>query len=880
MAAIIAVGAYPCSAETEEKSDAEFSVVCDLLSRIGIPAAADDAERNAPVTRAEYAELLCRMLCIDSAAASEKRYFADVEADSEINILAERGIFLADGENFDPDSPISEQDVIASLVRALGYEPYVRVQGKGMQEYARVAKRIGMIRDTALSGSASKEYILRAIYNTLHIARYELQSVAGDETVYGTTERADNTILSQLYDVYWTSGQVTDNGITSLAGKSDIGDGRAVIDGVLYRDTDHTASDFIGYDVLVYYKAKQDRESREILCVYPENRNEIFEFGANGTVFGLKEISFYKENSAKTCRRGFDPAKDTVIKNGVALSGNLYRELQNIGKNAAFKLIENEYGKVLVCSEFENVLVKLTDPAKGLIYTDHEGKFKEIDINRIAETVQIVSLGSNQPQDIDSVSKDALLSVEMSADGSYLKIYICNKLVSGTVSKITKKDDTVVTIDDAEYTLADGFEARYRNFGLGSCGMFKLDKAGHIGIWTQRAQNDPMIGYLYRMAYKNGTFDDVLMLKIYNEKKEHVTLQCEKKVRLNDTVVTENELFSRLCKSEGELQRQLVQYRVNTDGKLCEIHTVASAKAERTTEDEIWQVAPKALRYYKKDGRTFDDLYPLSTSTIVFCVPGESIQPDEDLFRITNYAYFAENEHSVALYKFTDENPYVNIAVYSYANRTEVEEVQSSEMDYKTDTILVNEILQAVNPKGNLAYKLTGLRNGGAVELFFAENDPQGIIATLGGGDIIRTKNNYDNEIYQVERVFDYSEQMPEWNRGKNPDEYTFSNTWFYDKTRYAYGYLDRKFIYYIAPGKTPRSVFTVKDFYHPDYFEIFTQNTAAAKLIVYDGARRGYQAYKGSVNEIVDRYSSEDAYTKVFLQYKEADIATMIFYR
>ena len=877
---IIGMCAYPCSAASENDENAELSVVCDLLSHIGVQAQADDAELNAPMTRAEYAGLLSRVLDTDTAAAGSKRYFPDVEAGSAINILAERGIFWGDGDGFRPDSPISEQEVVISLVRAVGYEPYVKVRGRDLQDYLLTAKKLGIIQSFAQSRDAAREYVLRAVYNTLHIELYELQSIVGDTAVYGAAGNGGGTILSEIHDIYWTTGQVTDNGITSFTGRSNAGDGYAVIGGEQYRDSSRAAADYIGYDVLAYYKSERTGGNREILFVYPKNGNKIFEFGGDGTLVTQNEISFYTEDYSEKCRRSFDLSKDTVIKNGVALNGNIYAELQSIGKNSSFRLVENKFGKVLICCEFENALVRLTDSARGLIYTDHDGRFKEIDIKNAAETVHIVSPGSNREEDIYSIGKDALISVELSSDGSYMKIYICNKLVSGTVSKISKKGGTAVTVDGGEYVLADGFETKYNSFGLGSSGIFKLDKLGHIGAWTQRTQSNLTIGYLYRAAYKNEAFKDVLTVKIYNEKKEHAVLECEKTVKLNGSAVTSDVLYSRLLKSSGELQRQLVQYRVNTDGKLCELYTAAFAKEDRAAENGIWQVAPKALRYYKKDGRTFDDLYPLGASTIVFCVPGENITPDEDLFRLTSYSYFAENEHSVTLYKLTDENPYVDIVVYSYANRTEIEEVQSSEMDYKTDIILINEIVREINSRGETAYKLTGLRNGGAVELFFAENDPNGIIATLDSGDIIRTKANYDNEIYLVEKVFDYSEQLPEWNRGKNPEEYTFSNTWFYDETRYAYGYLDRKYVYYIAPGKTPRSVFTVKDFYNPDYFEIFTLNTAAAKLIVYDGERRGYKAYKGSVNEIADRQSTENGFAKVFLQYKEADIAAMIFYK
>ncbi len=159
--------------------DSDFFSAIESLAGLGIINGYDDGtfRPEGTITRAEAATLICRMLGVEHEAEMiTKQVFDDVPqnhwAAGYVAKAVELGIVNGVGNNlFAPNNHLTEEQIVAMLIRANGYEPKPANSDNWALGYIIKASEIGIISDISLirNVAAKRETVAQLIYNSINL---------------------------------------------------------------------------------------------------------------------------------------------------------------------------------------------------------------------------------------------------------------------------------------------------------------------------------------------------------------------------------------------------------------------------------------------------------------------------------------------------------------------------------------------------------------------------------------------------------------------------------------------------------------------------------------------------------------------------------------
>lgn len=286
--------------------DASYLEAVTMLSKLGIINGYEDGTflPDNTITRAEAAKVLvCALNAEDSAKGmADQELFTDVPkthwAAGYVNYAANFGIIAGRGNGiFDPESPVSYEEIVKMVVAMLGYTPVANIKGGYPTGYLYVANSVAKITKgaTGTTGDAAKRWVVaRLVFNSLETKIMEPEKWSASDPEY---IKGDDTLLKDYLEVTKVEGVITD---TFLA-KADFQDKEdqdvdlliSTIDGKTKRalendnisynsmpgdtytvDANGTyAEDYLGYTVVAYVK-DFDEGSDVLVAVAPKaNKN-------------------------------------------------------------------------------------------------------------------------------------------------------------------------------------------------------------------------------------------------------------------------------------------------------------------------------------------------------------------------------------------------------------------------------------------------------------------------------------------------------------------------------------------------------------------------------------------------------------------------------
>ena len=131
--------------------NAAYAEAVEYVSEAGIMEGKNcgNFDPEGPVTRAEMAAIICRMLYETENLPSEER-FSDVPvshwANGYVSKVAELGIVNGYGDgNFGPGDTVSYEQAVTMIVRAVGLEEVAAEAGGYPEGYLEVAKDMGLL---------------------------------------------------------------------------------------------------------------------------------------------------------------------------------------------------------------------------------------------------------------------------------------------------------------------------------------------------------------------------------------------------------------------------------------------------------------------------------------------------------------------------------------------------------------------------------------------------------------------------------------------------------------------------------------------------------------------------------------------------------------
>ena len=264
----------------EQKEAEEFAYQKELsfLTKLGIiDEISFDASKE--LTRGEACSVVVKMMHgEDDFAASRERYFVDVPEEHRyfdaVSDAARLGIINGcDNSYFMPESPITYMQLYKMLIVALGYSDAAELSGgypAGYLKYTQNLKINDKIKkkgDENVSWADAVILIFTALDTDLCVVEKLTDSVE-----YAV--RKDETLLSEVFNIYGTSGIMTDTPISGLAtAYSSLQSGNVIIGGEIYADATSADYENIGRYVKVYYIENEGDLKRAFLITPDDKRN-------------------------------------------------------------------------------------------------------------------------------------------------------------------------------------------------------------------------------------------------------------------------------------------------------------------------------------------------------------------------------------------------------------------------------------------------------------------------------------------------------------------------------------------------------------------------------------------------------------------------------
>ncbi len=894
MCICLLLGAVPSMAAGTDVSG-DFEEAAGLLNVIGV-ALEEFVNVQQSLTRLQFAELVAKMRSIPMKNSGGRSYFTDVPTDSFVNVMAEAGIFIGDEERrFVPDRPITMQEACGALVRAVGYEAYAKVKGGKITDYAIVAKRIGLLDKTVGTVSVTYENAVKMIYNALHLNVYEGTLYGSDGKVTYSESQNGDTVLSIYHGIRFSTGVVTDNGITSLSGASSAGRGRMIINGKSYSTAGHEFEEYIGLKVTAYYRDEQEDGSGRIIYVVPHG-NEVLKIAAED-FDGLKNgaLTYYSGDNTRT--ETLDLSEISVIYNGAAVTDGVRDAFEIVQGSISLYDNDGDCGwDVAVIGETEDVIIQSVDWESHTVYTDGSSNIKILRLFDDGKCFfSIRSAVSGEEISPNFLKQGTQISVQASKDKSRIIILAQTETISGTVESLGKSRGgkfEYAVIDGTEYELAAAFSKKYGKLEIGMSGTFTLNIYGRISSFTVEKLNSTVQGYVYQMGYEDDSIEGgVLSLRVFNENNEHLTLKCASKVRVDGETLTPLQLRNKLYKVEerfGEvitiasLKRQLIAYKLNSKGEISYIDLPAESQDAREQEGSLWLVdktmpTRKGMRFDIAQ-QTFGHTYPLyavNEKTKIFIVPSTTVEkPDERDFSVipfkVNDLYANSTTYDVELYKTVSEHPYIETVVHVLGAEPSIGRFEN--------VIMIKHIENVLDENGLEMPVIYGLQANSEIMVYVDANalvtrgstDETAALSDIGEGDIISVSKNALGYVSYIKLEFDYSEDMPYWGNGLESDTYRGEGR----SRRFTYGTVKDK---YVSGDSSNLSLVM----FGADGGDVTaTYGLKSSSVMIYDARGREETAYIGSLAEVTDEASaSSSAPARVFTHWSGNILKSIFFY-
>lgn len=550
MVPCINVTAFAADEDSAETNNASTRYI-DLFSKLGV--FAEDYEATAEITRAQYAQMLAKLLNYDENMLSAMRgeSYSDVSVDytfsNEINLMNALGIMGAKEENkFCPEDKLTMDEAVMSMVRLLGYTIAAEDAGGYPKGYNQIADSLDICRgipSELMTPYAAAGAIAKMFYNSLDVKIMNYN--------------ADKTLFKDYLKLKRGTGQVTAvYGLSLVGGKTITESGHVMIGGDTYETSVSNLSQYFGRNVEYYLQEDETGAQKVIYIREMRKSNEVTLYGGDLEDFKNNYI-FYAEDD-KTGYSKLRVADDAII----IYNGKLVAAMDKsyIPSNGSIRCISTDGGSaynILVIFDYQSFVI---DSAfNGTISFKYGLKFVD-DQNGENKSIELKLDNSIIEKDgkmiwPDELSRNDVVSIAYS--GGIYYVTVSTEAVKGVVRVVTG-NPAKCYIDGKYYRVNKKFAeiAANNEYGMqeiksGLNATFYIDAANEI-VGMEIASSEMRYGYLKSVDSETNT------VVIYNEAdkdfaKFHINKKCivngENRSNIDD-VFEELQQFITECKNK------------------------------------------------------------------------------------------------------------------------------------------------------------------------------------------------------------------------------------------------------------------------------------------------------------------------------------------
>ena len=825
----------------KDNSDAEFKEAVELLSMLNIISVYDtndDFSTQAYVTREEFCVYLSRAFKIE-ASAGEKQVFADIPQDSElsqyINAMYNRGIVEGDGGSFRPRDIITYNEAIKMLVIALNYN-YASQLGGYPTGYLKIALSLGITKNVPAFDRLTKGAAAQLIYNSMTAPYMEIVRFEGSDPVFKSYR--DESVLTEIYDIYEGKGVVLANGLSSfVSGITPNGIEEVLIEDTIYKVGKSNASNLLGHYIEFYY-LKNDYDEYEIVMITKDDAEELV-INSNQNITFDNNTYRYDDAYGKKKRAGL--ASDFRLTYNFAYPASGFTSANMVPAIGRVRLIKSkksgDYDSVII-EDYTCHLVAGVDADNEIIY------YKDGTKTDLSTRDFKIFNAEGKEIGISSITEWNVVSVLMSTDGTKGTLYVSDKEIEGKVSAVGKADDPKVIINSVQYNVNPDVLS---SFEIGKNVKAYFDYNGNIaGIGN--ADTDGMkYAYLVR-AWKdddyNKTGEERVLVKVFDENGEQNKYCLAKKAKINDKSDSVDDAVATLL----GLTEKIIKIKTNMSGEIDRMYVYDPIN---DTEKKYIQLLQddSAPHYWNLKQRCFDGKATVKSDARVFAIPSDS---DVEDYRILGIDVFENDHQDTAKIYTTGDNAYGEVLIKN-----------SAETSVGRPVAIVKKVELALNEDNETCAKMKVFYNGAEQEYFLDEEIDyigrdtdskflsKDLIGVIGKGDVIKIGFNHKG-IKTIRHIYNY--ESDRFITDTNLDE-PDSSAKYRSKNRCVYGYA-----YTNSDGLLRYTKNLPTDASEPTDLE----NALLSAFRIYIVDQRG--VYYGNELDIIDYKSAGDSCSKVIV--------------
>lgn len=525
-----------------------------IVTVLGIVEEEKDAQ--AEITRGEAASYIMRLrghqADLSQNMVQDLNVFDDVMPGTQmaydINAAYQLNYISGTSENtFEPDAPITYNQMLKMIVSVLGYDVKAQEWGGYPYGYAAVASTIGLTDGVVLNDEfVTKETVIHLFENALDIDLMERDY--GEEQSYRVTE--GNTLLTDVFHIEKRKGVVqASSEKQSLPGQKLLKDGYVQIDDVQYLAGESGASTCVGYmvDYYVYDYAEDDvktivfleKKSHQVIEIEAENIDHVTEGSGYATIdYSLAD----QESKSKNAVINFD--ETTLIYNDIYSDIAIDTAAALSPSNGKVTLLDNDndgkYEYVFVES-YTIAVVKDYSPSSRTIYFTYPvdltvpGEYSDTEFVLDEDEVDLIS---NSDLTVDDLAENHVLSIYKERQDNQgieknMKIIVADDKMDCIVEE-ANADEGIFVVEGTEYRLTQELKNQLKKdlkLPLEADCTLYLSAEGKIAYYTSYDSENRLYGFLTQAHALKGV-DQTGYLRVFTQNGDFENFQLEDRVEV------------------------------------------------------------------------------------------------------------------------------------------------------------------------------------------------------------------------------------------------------------------------------------------------------------------------------------------------------------
>lgn len=731
-----------------------------------------------PISRNDFVQIISGLVNYknEENGSGDSIYYRDVlERDGiagKVDYLTGLG-FVSGYDNglFQPEENVKTIHVITVLAKILGYEIMAEQSGGYPYGYVKSLRKAGVeFTLESIDQIATGTQVTELVYQALDAKMYLVD-------MNGEVYRDDNeNILSKYHDI-----KISEGIVTAVDYSDETKSGRITINEEVYYYESRDIERWSGLNVKYFYD-----EYDTAVYLEQTKKNKIIELDTD-LISQIKDGRFYyytNKTASRTDSKQIGASVDYIY-NGVRVipqkGEDMNKYLPKYEGNV--RLVDNNNDGTLdyiIILDYDTFVVNDLITEECIYYDKYTQRIntigqvyaqKPLDLsNKEVEFAHIIDAMTGVFLERSDITKDSVLSVARSLDGSVVHIIVSGDSITGTVTSAGTDDKgrAFVEIEGKKYIVSKVYTDFKGNIPIGTTATFKLTGGNMI------ADFDVSSSYAYLIDAKENEEEDGIIFQLYTAEGNFEKIQSAQKLTINQhkNVSAENALVL-LKNGQSEIESGVVILEKNSEGKIRKIYT---KDAETASEKHLYKRScfPTSSDYdsdlsvfyssdvgeiVNKNTKNIGGKVAFKDDTILFDIPFSPKTASRGDFGVSTMSSYPHYTYirDIEIYSSDEKNITSDVIVRQSTGQVNIPQNQ--------EAVVISHIDEVVDEFGDVVVRVRGYRIGEPVSYLADEREKlmaQRVQGTggkieLGVGDVARFTLGQSGRIIGSEIMIDAS---------------------------------------------------------------------------------------------------------------------------